>query len=1294
MSIRSVVASVRDCLFVTALFAGSAAYAADFTPLGAVPDSTSLGSAANAVSADGRTIAGTSDVYGGSNVVRWRNDIGPLILNIVSSSTRVTSMSATGEEIIGNLGWSTTGSFYWSSLTGPILPMVLPGYSNSTANAISADGSMMVGAVYNSGYPNSNWGAVRWSRTYISSFSSYNYFVGLGYLPGGSNSFSNANAVSGDGTVIVGSSTSVNAEREAFRWTEATGMVGLGFLPGGTGSEANFVSGDGRVIVGSVNFSYDPSRNAAFRWTEETGMTDLGGLPSAVVTIPRAMSRDGRFVVGLSGDWNLGAEAFRWSETGGIVSLGGLPGAQMSFAIGVSDDGAVVLGQSYYSDGHSEPFVWTEAGGVSSLRDLLAASNVDISGWQNLQAEALSNDGNTIVGRGTNPSGKSEGWAIRLQGNRPPIAVIGYGPQYPQQYIEKRKPVSFWATDSTDPDGDDLFAYGTYHWDFGDGTTSLDPIVTHTYAEAGNYTVTLVVNDRKADSAPATVVVGVGNTQPIANAGGPYGGTRNGIRFDGTASTDRDNDPLTYIWDFGDGTTGSGPNPTHAYAKSGTYTVTLIVNDGSINSSPSRAQVTVSNTAPIARLSGPTSGLKSSVLTWDGSGSSDADGDTLTYHWDFGDGSNLTSSTPTTTHSYAKSGSYRVLFTVNDGEKRSSLVSADVTIQNRLPVASIAYSPEAPFKTKPISFSGTGSTDLDGDQIVNYRWNFGDGTTAVGPVVSHTYASPWDYTVTLVVSNGTDNSVPATVVVSVTDPMPIANAGGPYNGAKNIANRLDATASTDALNRPLTYAWDFGDGNTGSGASPMHTYTSNGTYTVMLTVHNGTGRSIPATTQVTITNTAPVAKVSGPATGFRSSVLTWDGSGSSDTNGDTLSYRWDFGDGSTLTTSTPTATHSYATEGSYRVTLTVNDGETSSSPVSVDVTIQNRPPIAKIDYSPQELLKRKPISFSGTGSTDPDGDAAVNHRWDFGDGTTAVGPTVSHTYAEAGSYTVTLLVSDGKLDSASATTVVTVLNQTPIANAGGPYSGVKNAAIRFDGTASTDADGDPLTYTWNFGDGTTGSGTNPMHTYAASGTYTVTLTVNDGITNSIPAGAQVTVNNTAPIARVSGPATGFKSSVLTWDGSGSSDANGDTLTYHWDFGDGSSLISSTPTVTHSYTTIGSYLVTLVVSDGEMSSSPASADVSIQNQPPIANAGSDRTVTQRTTVKLNGSGSTDPDGKIVRVRWRQVAGPTVTLSGSTTLSPSFVAPRVSTTTKLTFELTVTDNDGVSSSDRVDVNVTRR
>ena len=215
-----------------------------------------------------------------------------------------------------------------------------------------------------------------------------------------------------------------------------------------------------------------------------------------------------------------------------------------------------------------------------------------------------------------------------------------------------------------------------------------------------------------------------------------------------------------------------------------------------------------------------------------------------------------------------------------------------------------------------------------------------------------------------------------------------------------------------------------------------------------------------------------------------------------------------------------------------------------------------------------------------------------------------------------------------------------------------------------------------------------------MHAYARSGTYTVTLVVNDGSIGSTPARAQVTVTNAAPVALVSGPASAFKQSALTWDGSGSSDANGDTLTYHWDFGDGSSVTTSTPTTTHSYATVGSYQVTLTVNDGETSSSPASAGVAIQSRPPIANAGPDQTVPQRTTVGLNGSASTDPDGHIVSALWRQVAGPAVTLSGSTTLSPSFLAPRVSTATSLTFELTVTDNDGLLSSDRVSVNVIRR
>jgi len=735
MSIRSA-ARVRHGLLAVALCAASATRAAEFTPLGALPDPNTFGSAAHAVTTDGRTIAGESvlsSTFGGApQAVLWRNGNPASMVATVPGSSVFTALSADGTAAIGNAG--TQGSppnsfaFYWSQFFGTSVPGHPDGYVNSTASAISADGGTMVGSLYRVdpfGTP-TNRQAARASRPHGL------FFEGLGYLPGGSNTFSTANAVSADGSVVVGMSTSANSEQEAFRWTPTGGMLGLGFLPGGISSWASFVSADGQVIVGSVGISSEPPHQAAFRWTEALGMTDLGVLPGAVHTMPHAMSRDGRVVVGQSG-----TEAFRWSEASGIVGLGHLPGDQGSFAMAVSDDGAVIVGKSFFADGQVESFVWTEADGLRSLRDLLASSGVDVSGWQNLAAEALSGNGNAIVGRGINPSGYPEAWAFRLQENRAPVAAIGYSPDFPN----KRKPISFWGTNSTDPDGDEIV---DYWWDFGDGTTAAGPVVSHTYAQAGNYTVTLVVADGRLESAPVSVVVAVFEQTPVANAGGPYSGAKNAaIRFDGTASTDADGDPLTYVWDFGDGTIGSGASPTHVYARSGVYSVTLVVSDGAANSMPARTTVSVSNTAPMALLSGPASGFKLTTLTWNGSASSDANGDTLSYRWSFGDGSSVTTATPTVTHSFAAVGAYRVTLIVNDGEASSSPVAADVVILSRPPVAN-AGPDQTVVQRSTVRLNGGASADPDG-AIAGVRWLqvAGPGVTLSGSTtLSPTFVAP------------------------------------------------------------------------------------------------------------------------------------------------------------------------------------------------------------------------------------------------------------------------------------------------------------------------------------------------------------------------------------------------------------------------------------------------------------------------------------------------------------------------------------------------------------------------
>ncbi|MFM6791056.1 MAG: HAF repeat/PEP-CTERM domain-containing protein, partial [Microcystis panniformis] len=189
--------------------------------------------------------------------------------------------------------------------------------------------------------------------------------------------------VSADGSVVVGYSTS---DYEASRWTQATGTVGLGNLEWASFGEALGVSADGSVVVGYSSGSDSPFE--AFRWTQQTGMVGLGHLPSV----------DFRF---------------------------------FSLASGVSGDGSVVVGYSESANG-DEAFIWNSTQGMRSLQQVLTNDyGLDLTGWFLDRANAISADGLTVVGFGTNPDGLTEAWIASLDGEPVPPGTTPTNPLLP-----------------------------------------------------------------------------------------------------------------------------------------------------------------------------------------------------------------------------------------------------------------------------------------------------------------------------------------------------------------------------------------------------------------------------------------------------------------------------------------------------------------------------------------------------------------------------------------------------------------------------------------------------------------------------------------------------------------------------------------------------------------------------------------------------------------------------------------------------------------------------------------------
>lgn len=266
----------------------------------------------------------------------------------------------------------------------------------------------------------------------------------------------------------------------------------------------------------------------------------------------------------------------------------------------------------------------------------------------------------------------------------------------------------------------------------------------------------------------------------------------------------------------------------------------------------------------------------------------------------------------------------------------------------------------------------------------------------------------------------------------------------------------------------------------------------------------GTGGSGTKTSALSIAvaapvaNMAPVANAGGPYSVAIGTPVNFDGSLSKDPDGTISAYAWDFGDGTKGTGAK--VSHSYLATGVYNVALTVTDNLGLTGTIKTTATVNppaNMLPVANAG-GPYTALIAVPVNFDGSLSKDPDG-TIVSYAWDFGDGAMSTGAKVAHAYAKEGTYTATLTVTDnlGATGTAKVSVLITLANMAPVANAGGPYTPSRRGRVVFDGTASTDADGKIVSFSWDFGDGTTGSRARMGHVYSAPGAYTAILTVTD-----------------------------------------------------------------------------------------------------------------------------------------------------------------------------------------------------
>ncbi|MDW8392893.1 MAG: PKD domain-containing protein [Chitinophagales bacterium] len=432
--------------------------------------------------------------------------------------------------------------------------------------------------------------------------------------------------------------------------------------------------------------------------------------------------------------------------------------------------------------------------------------------------------------------------------------------------------VAFSAAISVSPDD--------WFWDFGDGVTSTLPSPQHAYADTGSYTVCLTVNFNGCDPITTCTVVTVCQLPQSAFS---YSDNELQVEFfNNSVAAD------TFFWDFGDGSFSMNVQPEHTYSSAGSYWVCLIAANAC--SADTFCQfITLTCTPPEALFSVSTNELQADFL--------DLSVLAQAWQWDFGDGTTSTDEHPS--HIYSDPGTYNVCLTAINS------CSADTFC---LPVLITCTLPQAAFDFEAqnliVAFENLS------DQGNSWLWLFGDGNVSTEQHPVHLYAEPGTYSVCLIATNdcGAD-----TFCLSLTLTCPLPGAAFSATTDYLTVHFTNLSTNADSL------LWLLGDGQTSSAQMFSYTYSAPGIYGACLIAFNSCGSD---------TTCLPLELSCPPLLPEFTYVISNDTVYFTDLTAGSISWLWDFGDGSTSTLASPF--HLFV-PGSYTVCLTVSDGCSSQT---------------------------------------------------------------------------------------------------------------------------------------------------------------------------------------------------------------------------------------------------------------------------------------------------------------------------------------------------------------------------